>query len=105
MDLAKSKAVEGEPDNLICRRHERLLKEGGWPAKEMWAEPERCLAARRRAENRAARCKCHQDQAVCRRATPATLATYHESEAAKLQRDDAVTEGRWVGSRCSDVPE
>jgi hypothetical protein len=41
VDVTKTKAVEGELDTFICRRHEKRLKEGERPAEEMWAEPER----------------------------------------------------------------
>jgi hypothetical protein len=94
MDVAKTSAVEGELDNFIGRRHEkRVEEEDERLAEEMWAESERRHAARRREENRAAWCKCHQDQAARHRTTLEALTTYHESEAAKLQRDDAVVEG------------
>ena len=99
MDVPKTRAVEGELDNFISRRHEKRIKEEGErPAEEMWAESERRHAARLREENRAAWCKYHHDQAARHRAILETLATYHEGEAAKLQRDDAVVEGEGVHS-------
>jgi hypothetical protein len=106
VDVEKTNAVEGELDNFISRRHQkRVEEEGERLAEEMWAESERRYAARRREENRAAWCKYHQDQAVRHRATLETLATYHECEAAKLQRDDAVMKGEGDHSKCPNVPE
>ncbi len=91
--------VEKELDGLICRRHDhRVVEEGERRTEEAWAESERRHAARRREENRAAWCKYHHDQATRHRTILETLATYHEGEAAKLQRDDAVVEGEGVHS-------
>ncbi len=104
MDVAKTSAVEGELDNFVSRRHEKRVEEEGKRAvEEMWAESERRHAARRREEYRVAWCKYHHDQAARHRATLEDLATYHESEAAKLQLEDAVVEG--VHSKCPNVPE
>jgi len=95
VDVAKSSAVEGELDNFFAGRHEkRVEEEGERLAEEMWAESERRHAARQREENRAAWRKYHQDQAARHRATLEALATFHESEATRLQRrEDAVVEG------------
>ena len=91
MDVAKIRVVEAEIDNFISRCYQkRVEKEGERPAEEMWAESERRNAARGREENRAAWRKYHEDQAARHRATLEALATYHECEAAKLQRDDTV---------------
>jgi hypothetical protein len=99
VDIAKGEATEKELDALIRRRHNhRVVEEGERPAEEAWMESERRYTAQRREDNRAAWCEYHQNQAARHRATLAALATYHESEAAKLQRDDAV-EWRGEGAR------
>jgi hypothetical protein len=60
---------------------------------ELYAESVRRYRNWRRQQLRAAWAAYHCDQAARHRAILETLVTYHEGEAAKLQRDDAAVEG------------
>jgi len=86
--------VERELGRFIEKRHDqRATEEGHRPSDEMWQASVDRYNSERKRKLRAAWCSYHQDQAARHRAILETLVTYHEGEAAKLQRDDAVVEG------------
>ena len=87
-DIARSEQVESELDAMIRRRDtHRRQTEGERLTEELYEPSVRAWRERQEAENREAR------------------RAFHEGEAAKLQRDDAVVEGREVNSKCPNVPE
>ncbi len=84
-NIAKGAAVESELNGLITRRHDaRVAEEGKRPAEELWKASERRHEVRRRAENEAAWCRYHQDQAERHRRTLEALIRGHEEAAARL---------------------
>ena len=94
MDIARSEQIEGELDAMIRRRDtHRRQTEGERLEEELYKPSVRAWRERQEAENREAWRAFHEGQAARHRAILETLATYHEGEAAKLRRDDAVVEG------------
>ena len=93
--VSRGEMVESELDGLIRRRDtHRRQTEGERLEEELYEPSVRAWRERREEENRKAWREYHHDQAARHRATLEALATYHESEAAKLRRDDdAVVEG------------
>lgn len=83
--IGRGELLFDQLDGLITRRHDaRVIEEGERPAEEAWMESERRHSARRRAENEAAWCQYHRDQAERHRRTLEALIAHHETEAAKL---------------------
>ena len=85
-DISRGEAVEHEIDAMIRRRHEaRVVEEGERPAHEAWMESERRYNARRRAENVAAWCQYHREQAERHRRTLEALVRDHERAAERME--------------------
>ena len=83
--IARGESVEAELDSFIARRDaQRVRDEGERPEAAAWVESERRHSARRKAENEAAWCQYHQDQAARHRRTLEALIRDHEEAAARL---------------------
>jgi hypothetical protein len=92
-DINRGEMVEADITRLIVTRDEkRQQTEGERLEEELYESSARAWRERQEAEIREAWREYHRDQAVRHRATLEALATYHESEAAKLQRDGAVVD-------------
>jgi len=85
LDVAKGEAVERELDAMIERRSKHKEPE---EESELWKESVRRYNARRQEELRSEWCDYHQGQAARHRATLEVLAGYHESEAARLMKNE-----------------
>ena len=96
MDLSEYKSgemVEHELDAMIRRRDaHRRQSEEQQRVEDAWAPSVRLHAARREAENRAAWCAFHEEQAARIERAAATIAAQHRARAARLQMPDEIQE-------------